>query len=91
MLATATAPADLMRRWLLPCLFAVLSTAAPAAEEAEQLDADFLEYLAHLEGDDDDWTLLAQAEEQQAPPPKDAESKASKPSKHADQPAVDER
>lgn len=82
-----------MGRWLLPCFLVVLSTAAPAAEDAEQLDADFLEYLANLEGDDDDWTLLAQVEDPKTPPQgqKPAESKAPKPSKPADQPAVDER
>jgi len=69
----------------------LLSAVAPAAEEAEQLDAEFLEYLAHLEGDDDDWTLVAQAEEAPAQPRKDAESKPPKPSKQADSPAVDER
>lgn len=78
-----------MVRGLSVCVLALLGAAAPAAEEAEQLDAEFLEYLAHLEGDDDDWTLVADAQE--APPPKDTESKTPKPSKQADQPAVDER
>ena len=80
-----------MIRGLSACVFALLSAAAPAAEETEQLDADFLEYLANLEGDDDDWTLLAQAEEAKPQPRKDAKSKAEQTSKQADPPAVDER
>ena len=34
-----------------------LPRAAPA-EEVEPLPADFLEYLANFESDDDDWTLF---------------------------------
>ena len=85
------APADAMIRGLPACVFALLSATAFAAEEAEQLDGDFLEYLAHLEGDDDDWTLVAQREEPPPKPAKDAQSKAEQPSKQADKPAVDER
>ena len=88
---TRTAPADRMLRGLSAGVLVLLSAIAPAAEESEQLDADFLEYLAHLEGDDDDWTLVAQPEETPAPPPKKAESKTAQPSKQADKPAVDER
>ena len=73
------------------CVLALLSATAPAAEDVEQLDADFLEYLAHLEGDDDDWTLVAQPEEAQTPPRKDAEGPPQKASKQADRPAADER
>lgn len=69
----------------------LLGAGASAAEEAEQLDADFLEYLAHLEGEDDDWTLVAQPAEARTPPPKKAEGKTPQPSKQADKPAVDER
>jgi hypothetical protein len=69
----------------------MLGAAALAADETEQLDADFLEYLAHLEGDEDDWTLVAQAEEARSAARKDAESKSPTPSKRADKPAVDER
>lgn len=83
-----------MIRGLSAGLLVLWSAVAPAAEEVEQLDAEFLEYLAHLEGDDDDWTLVAQPDEAQAPPATDskkAESKTPKPSKQADPPAVDER
>jgi hypothetical protein len=81
-----------MVRGLSAAVLVLLSTLAQAAEDSEQLDADFLEYLAHLEGDDDDWTLVAQPEEAPTPPPKPAEkSKAPQPSKQADKPAVDER
>lgn len=85
-------PADAMNRWLSAGVLVLLSTAASAAEEPEHLDADFLEYLAQLEGEDDDWTLIAEAEEARPTPPrKDADAKAPKPSKQADRPAVDER
>jgi hypothetical protein len=80
-----------MVRALSACVLALLSATALATEEAEQLDADFLEYLATLEGDDDDWTLVAQADESKPDPGKDAESKPQKASKQADRPAVDER
>ncbi len=80
-----------MVRALSACVFALLSATALAAEEAEPLDADFLEYLANLEGDDDDWTLVAQADESKPEPGEDAESKPQKASKQADRPAVDER
>jgi hypothetical protein len=86
-----------MFRGLSAGVLVLLSALAPAAEESEQLDADFLEYLAHMEGDDDDWTLVAQPEERPAAPAKEADSKtparskAPKPSKQADPPAVDER
>ena len=45
-------------------LFAALMLAAAARAEdgkIEPLEADFLEYLAIMEGDGDDWTLLAEA------------------------------
>lgn len=83
--AMATAPAETMIRCLSACVLALLSATAFAAEEVEQLDAEFLEYLAHLEGDEDDWTLVAQADEAQPEPRKDADGK--QPAK----PAVDER
>lgn len=40
-----------------------------AADEAEPLEGAFLEYLANLEADSDDWTLLAAAEDPTGPPP----------------------
>ena len=80
-----------MGRGLSAGVLVLLSAIAPAAEEAEQLDAEFLEYLAHLEGDDDDWTLVADPQEAQTPLPEKAESQTPKASKQADPPAVDER
>jgi hypothetical protein len=79
----------MVRGWAYVLVF--LSVAAPAAEKTEQLDAEFLEYLANLEGDDDDWTLIAQADETTTAAQKDAATKPPKPSKQADRPAVDER
>ena len=80
-----------MIRGLPSCVLVLLAAAVPAAEESEQLDAEFLEYLAHLEGDDDDWTLVAPPEQAPAPTRKEPESKTAKPSKQADEPAVDQR
>ena len=53
---------DAMPRQLI---LAFLLLAAPrcfGAEEIEPLDAEFLEYLSQLENDQDDWTLIADAE-----------------------------
>lgn len=64
-----------------------------AADEIEPLDADFLEYLANMEREDDDWTLLADAEDRQqaAADKAAAEAKARKTAKEAAPPAADER
>ena len=43
----------------LPVLAATLWVLVARAEDLEPLDAEFLEYLAALEGDDGDWTELA--------------------------------
>ena len=70
-----------------------LSQPLLAADEIEPLDADFLEYLANMEREDDDWTLLADAEDRQ-PASTDkavAEAKARKAEKEAAPPAADER
>jgi hypothetical protein len=92
----ARAPANSMSRLLLLWCLGCLSLPVVGAEEAEQLDADFLEYLANLEGDDDDWTLIAKAEE--PPPGADPERRIRNPSQAAKEaakkvaaPAVDER
>lgn len=71
--------------WLL-----LLSLDGSAAGDDESLEADFLEYLANMEGDEDDWTLLADAKEPPAPPPK-ATSEPRKTTKEAVEPAVDKR
>jgi hypothetical protein len=70
----------------------LFGVAARADDEIEPLDAAFLEYLAHMESDDDNWTLLGD------PDHKPAESKqpAQKPvtrkaNKEAAKPAVEER
>ena len=39
--------------------FLMISGVTQAADEIEPLDVEFLDYLANMEGDDDDWTLLA--------------------------------
>ena len=35
-----------------------VATLGLAADDLETLDADFLSYLAELEGEDDDWTIV---------------------------------
>ena len=80
--------------FLLAGLMAV--SAVPAAEpEIEPLDADFLEYLANLEGDDDDWTLLAEAGRKPASSSASKDQsqpqKAPKPGKETAKPAAEER
>jgi hypothetical protein len=83
-----------MRGALILAGLMVASTLARSAEpETEPLDAAFLEYLANLEGDDDDWTLLADSK---SPSAADSQSsseapKARKPSDEAAKPAAEER
>lgn len=69
-----------------------------AEAEIEPLDADFLEYLANMEGDDADWTLLAEAgagrkskAEADGEAPPEAKAKSRKPSQEATKPAGEER
>ena len=72
-------------------LLLLMSLSGRAADEIEPLDAAFLDYLANMEGDDDDWTLLADAAEKKTPPPKASPAEPGKTSKEAAKPAVDER
>jgi hypothetical protein len=71
----------------------MLTQALHAADEIEPLDADFLEYLANMEREDDDWTLLADAEDRQrtSTDKAAAEAQAAKKAKEAAPPAADER
>lgn len=80
---------------ILAGLMVTSATVRSAEPESEPLDADFLEYLANLEADDDNWTLLAEPAEQPASPP-DSKSRSEtaaprKPSKEAAKPAAEER
>lgn len=84
-----------MKRALLLVGWMLLGAVTQAADEIEPLDGDFLEYLANMEDEDDDWTLLESTPrkaatttdgEQSTNPPE-----ASKPSKEAAKPAVKER
>lgn len=43
-----------------PLLLLLCLPRLAAAEEIEPLPVDFLEYLANLESDDEDWTLFAE-------------------------------
>ena len=71
----------------------MLTQALHAADEIEPLDADFLEYLANMEREDDDWTLLADAEDRQrtSADKAAAEAEAAKKAKEAAPPAAAER
>ncbi len=79
-----------MFRAALMTVLLLLSLSGRAADEIEPLEGAFLDYLANLEADGDDWTLLANAEDPTPPPPSTA--KPEKPAKEAaSNPAVDER
>lgn len=74
----------------------LLGSATHATDELEPLDADFLEYLANLEADDDNWTLLDEPDSK--PASQDSESEppvkrpaTRKPAKEAAKPAVEKR
>jgi hypothetical protein len=80
---------------ILAGLMVTSTMARPAEPDPEPLNAAFLEYLANMEGDDDDWTLLADTAGKSATP---ADSKSSseaspapQPSKEAAKPAAEER
>jgi cob(I)alamin adenosyltransferase len=51
-----------MPKPLVLTLLLLAATRGFAAEEIEPLDAEFLDYLSQLEDDDDDWTLVADAD-----------------------------
>lgn len=78
-----------MAGWLLS------AAALHAAEDIEPLDADFLDYLANMEDEEDDWTLVEEARGKAPPATESASSgkkaDASKPSKEAAKPAVEPR
>ena len=43
---------------MLALLLSSIAWTATAADELESLDEDFLSYLAELENDEDDWTIV---------------------------------
>lgn len=55
--------------------FAALTAVAGARAAEEALDPEFLEYLATLEGDEEDWTWFWEEQEQ------DAKDSAAKPAR----------
>lgn len=79
-----------MRGVLILAGLMVASAGSRAAEaEIEPLDGAFLEYLANLEGDDDNWTLLAEADEKppaRADKPQSETAKPAQPGKETAQP-----
>lgn len=73
---------------ILAGLMATSATVWADEPKSEQLDAAFLEYLANLEGDDDNWTVLAEAAEEPADKADDqARSETSKPRRQSKEPA----
>lgn len=79
-----------MKRALLVVGWMLLGAVTQAADEIEPLDGDFLEYLANMEDEDDDWTLLEEAP-RKAATAAEGEQSTQKPSKEAAKPAVEER
>jgi hypothetical protein len=78
------------KRRLALLSLALCSLAARADEKIEPIDAEFLEYLAELEGAEDDWTVV----EREEPRKKAAAAKPSEPPKaqaKTAKPAADER
>lgn len=76
-----------MKRALLLVGWMLLGALTQAADEIEPLEGDFLEYLANMEDEDDDWTLLEDAPRKAA----SDEQSTKKPEKEAAKPAVEER
>ena len=75
-----------------------LAASSASADEIEPLDGAFLEYLANLEADDGDWTLVAPPEPDEVEPAETANDKPAtkatqprKPTKEAANPAVEDR
>ena len=62
--------------WALFVVTCAIALSVRAADEIESLDADFLAYLADLESDEDDWTIVetpaAVSKPQPAKQPKDS-------------------
>lgn len=80
-----------MTRVLFLVAWMLLGAVTQAADEIEPLDADFLEYLANMEDEDDDWTLLEDSPRKPAEGEQAKTAEKPKPSKEAAKPAVDER
>ena len=81
----------MMRAALILTGLIVAGPARAADAEIEPLDADFLEYLANLEGDDADWTLLAETDEKPRTQPDSKPAPEAQPRKAAARPATEER
>jgi hypothetical protein len=77
------------RVWLLVG-WMLLGAVTQAADEVEPLDGDFLEYLANMEDEDDDWTLLEDAPRKPATT-SEGEQSTQQPDKEAAKPAVEKR
>ena len=80
-----------MSRVLFLVAWMLLGAVTRAADEIEPLEGDFLEYLANMEDEDDDWTLLEGAPHKPAEGEQAPKDEPRKPSKEAAKPAVDER
>jgi hypothetical protein len=75
-------------RVLLLAGWMLFGVVARAADKIEPLDADFLEYLANMESDDDNWTLLDDPDHKPKPVRKPVTREANK---EAAKPAAEER
>jgi hypothetical protein len=79
----------MQRRALVLSLFLVASSAFAADRKIQPLPAEFLEYLSDLEGEEDDWTLVADDDKPAPTPAKPAEAKP--PSKEAGRRSTDDK
>jgi len=82
--------------WALLLALSATATAQEAGEDPEAVDADFLAYLAELESEEDDWTIVAtvpkNADRSKEEPPRAAKKKLTEPDGQVRQPrAEDER
>lgn len=85
-----------MRRALFLAGWMLIGAGTRAADEIEPLEADFLDYLANLEADEDNWTLLDDPDRKPASEDSEDGPSAKKPaprnaSEEAAKPAVEER
>ncbi|HEY0683528.1 MAG TPA: hypothetical protein VGD45_14430 [Steroidobacter sp.] len=82
-----------MRISALSVMLAWAVAGGAVADEIEPLDGAFLEYLANLEAEDGDWTLVAPPEADEAEPTENSKDKPAgkAPTKQTAKPAVEDR
>lgn len=71
---------DWYQRCALAFILCCAMSVALSADDLETLDADFLSYLAELEGEDDDWTIV----EPVSPPKQPSSAQPAEPKSSSD-------